>query len=247
MVGSAAVSDDGVKVFSVRSGKMQEKMPGLIVSASLASQVYDRILERISAGFYPPGAPLKEQELCEVFGVSRTPLREALFRLTEYGLVDSSGRYATVAELGESDVKDLFGVRKVLELEAIRLACGKFTPEDFARLDAVDPGDAADSPEFAFACQRFDLELHRTIGIRSGNKLLAKKLRKLHDRVQLVCRPTRERLKEHREIVEALRTGNRRAAIQAMRKHLGLALKSQLRKARSKNDVSRQKEKIAAS
>jgi DNA-binding GntR family transcriptional regulator len=222
---------------------MQEKSSGLIVSASLASQVYDRILERISAGYYPPGRPLKEQELCEEFGVSRTPLREALFRLTEYGLVDSSGRIARVAELSESDVADLFGVRKVLELEAVRLACGKVTTDDFRRLDAADPGDAIDSPEFAFACQRFDLELHRTIGLRSGNKLLANKLRKLHDRVQLVCRPTQERLEEHREIVRALRAGDKPAALRAMRKHLGTAFKSQLRKARSLKEANSRGEK----
>jgi DNA-binding GntR family transcriptional regulator len=202
-----------------------------IVSTPLSTQLYDRILSRISTGVYSPGKQLKELELCKEFNVSRTPLREALFRLVDYGVVENSGRIARVAVLSERDVKELFEVRRVLELEAIRLAFGKLTADDFDLLDQADPGEYRDSPDFVVACQDFDLRLHRTIGARSGNGLLARKLRKLHDRVQLVCRPTVERLHEHRDIVEALRSGDRRAAIHAMKVHLGLALKSQLKKA----------------
>lgn len=211
--------------------RVSEDQP--IVSTPLSTQLYDRILARISTGVYPPGKQLKELELCKEFNVSRTPLREALFRLVDYGVVENTGRIARVAVLSERDVKELFEVRRVLELEAIRLACGKLTADDFELLDKSDPGEYRDSPEFVVACQNFDLQLHRMIGARSGNGLLARKLRKLHDRVQLVCRPTVERLHEHREIVAALRAGDRRAAIRAMKVHLGLALKSQLKKASS--------------
>ncbi len=209
--------------------RVSEDQP--IVSTPLSTQLYDRILARISTGVYPPGKQLKELELCKEFNVSRTPLREALFRLVDYGVVENSGRIARVAVLSERDVKELFEVRRVLELEAIRLACGKLTADDFEHLDKSDPGEYRDSPDFVVACQNFDLQLHRMIGARSGNGLLARKLRKLHDRVQLVCRPTVERLHEHREIVAALRTGDRREAIRTMKVHLGLALKSQLKKA----------------
>lgn len=201
-------------------------------STSLATQVYDHLLRKIATGDYQPGHLLRESELSEELGVSRTPVREALLRLIEYGMVEGTGRSAQVRRMSTSDVVHLFQVRRALELEAVRLACGKLTSDDFARLAAADPGEPTDDPEFAHACQRFDFELHRTIAERSGNPLLALKIRKLHDRVQLVCRPTVERLIEHRVIIEALRAEDCRASRRAMARHLTLACRSQLKQLR---------------
>lgn len=202
-----------------------------IVTASVAEQLYDCILERIARGDYVPGQKLTEVKLSADFGVSRTPVREALKRLLDYGLVEAKGRSIQVRVLTEEDVVHLYQVRRLLELEAVRLAFGNVTPEDFSRLTACDPGDYEDTPEFISKCQRFDIVLHRTIAERSGNPLLAAKLRKLHDRVQLVCRPTSQRLEEHREIIAALRGSDRDAAVEAMSRHLSVALKSQVKNA----------------
>jgi len=203
-----------------------------IVTASVAEQLYDCILERISRGDYVPGQRLTELELSSDFGVSRTPVREALQRLLEYGLLEAEGRSIRVRVLSEEYVVHLYQVRRVLELEAVRLAFGRLTVDDFARLDSCDPGKFEDTPEFISECQRFDFELHRTIAERSGNPLLAYKLHKLHDRVQLVCRPTEPRLAEHREIIAAMKGDDCDAAVQAMSNHLGTALKSQMENAK---------------
>ncbi len=98
-----------------------------INTASRAAQVYERILERISTGHYPQGHSLIELELGTEFGVSRTPVREALFRLVEYGLAEVDGRSIRVTVMSTDDVRDLFQVRQVLEVEAVRLACGRLT------------------------------------------------------------------------------------------------------------------------
>lgn len=198
-----------------------------LVTSTIAEQAYNCILQRISTGVYLPGQHLREQELARELGISRTPVREALQHLAQYGVVEFFGRSMRVRLLSPKDVFDLYQVRRVLELEAVRLAFGRLSKDDFAKLDACDPGEFIDSPEFTQACQKFDLELHRTIAERSGNRLLARKIRKLHDQVQLVCRPTTQRLVEHRQIISALKGNDCHAAIQAMANHLDSALKSQ--------------------
>ncbi|MFN9716000.1 MAG: GntR family transcriptional regulator [Planctomycetota bacterium] len=207
---------------------MAERTTANLVTSTIAEQAYHCILERISTGVYRSGYVLKEQELSEELGISRTPIREALQHLVQYGLVEEFGRSLRVRILGPDDVFHLYQVRRLLELEAVRLAFGRLTEEDFERLDACDPGEISDTPEFVQACQQFDLELHRTISERSGNPLLAFKIRKLHDRVQLVCRPTTQRLVEHREIIAALKGDDCQAAVQAMANHIDSALRSQM-------------------
>jgi DNA-binding GntR family transcriptional regulator len=199
----------------------------------LATQVYELLLHRIASGELRPGHVLREQELSTELGVSRTPIREAILRLTEYGLVDSLGRSAQVRRMTEQDVRYLFQVRRALELEAIRLACGKLTADDFTRLDAADPGPNRATATFEEQCRRYDWELHRTIAEASGNPLLAQKIRKLHDRVQLVCKHSPERLEEHRQIVLALKAKDRRGARRAMLAHLTAAYRAQVKALRT--------------
>lgn len=210
---------------------MQRKSSTLI-TLSIAEQAYNCILERISTGIYAPGKLLKEVDLSHELGISRTPIREALQRLVQYGLVEASGRSMRVRIFFPDEVFHLYQVRRVLELEAVRLAFGKLTADDFAWLDSCDPGPFNDSPDYSLAAQKFDLELHRTIAERSGNPLLAHKVRKLHDRVQFVCRPTWQRVVEHREIIAALKGVYLEGAIQAMARHLDTALESQQKNAK---------------
>lgn len=225
---------------------MTEPTTANLVTLTIGEQAYNCILERISTGVYRSGHVLRELEMGRELGISRTPIREALQHLVQYGLVEVSGRSMRVRVLSPDDVFYLYQVRRVLELEAVRLAFGRLTKDDMERLDAFDPGDFSDSPEYVRACQQFDLELHRTIAERSGNPLLAHKIRKLHDRVQLVCSPTTERLAEHREIITALKGDDCQAAIAAMAKHLDLALESQLASAK-KNFPSDRKTDISSS
>jgi DNA-binding GntR family transcriptional regulator len=206
-------------------------------TATLAEQVYEYLLRRISTGAYPPRAPLRELDLVAQLGVSRTPIREALLRLTEYGLVEVTGRSARIRSLSPEDLVHIFQVRKALEGEAVRLACGRLTPDDFARLEALTPRPCdGTTPEFAAACFELDHELHRVIAVRSGNPILAQEIRKLHDLVQLVHQPVADRhgllsreLREHLQIVAMLQAGDRRSSRKALLDHLRLACQSQVR------------------
>jgi DNA-binding GntR family transcriptional regulator len=217
----------------------------MLVNTTIAEQAYQLILERISTGVYRSGHFLKELELAKELGISRTPIREALQKLLQYGLVEPSGRSLRVRLMSSEDVFHLYQVRRVLELEAIRLAFGRLTKEDFKHLDRCDPGVISESEDFVRACQKLDLELHRTIAERSGNPLLAQKLRKLHDRVQLVCRPTKERLLEHRAIVLALKGKDLQAAINSMATHLDTALEFQVGNAGTSTPSTQREESSA--
>jgi DNA-binding GntR family transcriptional regulator len=205
-------------------------------TATLSDQVYEHLLRQISTGAYPSGVPLRELDLVAQLGVSRSPIREALLRLTEHGLVEANGRSARVRSLSPQDLVHIYQVRKALEGEAVRLACGRLTPADFERLEELAPRDCGRAtPEFEAACFDLDHELHRLIAVRSGNPILAQEIYRLHDQVQLVHKPVADRhellvreLCEHLRIMEQLKVGDRRGSHQALLEHLRLSCKSQV-------------------
>jgi DNA-binding GntR family transcriptional regulator len=202
-----------------------------VVTATRADQVCDILAEQISSGELPPGADLRELDLAARYGVSRTPVREALLRLSGYGLVTLSGRSARVRQITRAEVRHVFQVRMALELTAVRLACGKLTADDFARLEAVTPADpdAAD----AAASGRLDSALHTLIAERSGNPVLAREVGKCRDLIRLAQqqlgrnpRWVANEVREHAAVVAALRAGDRAASVQALRAHLRAAYRN---------------------
>jgi DNA-binding GntR family transcriptional regulator len=205
-------------------------------TTTLAEQVYEYLLRRISTGAFRPGTQLRELDLVTQLGVSRTPIREALLRLAAHGLLEMTSRSAQVRRLSAEDVVHIYQVRRPLEEEAIKLACGRLTPADFARLDALMPQDHGEhGPEFEVACYDFDRELHRLIGVRSGNPILADEIAKLHDLVQLVHKPIADRhgrlaqeVREHQRIVTALKAGETSASRKALADHLRSACRAQV-------------------
>jgi DNA-binding GntR family transcriptional regulator len=205
---------------------MVESRRPLFQTTTLADQVYEYLIRQISKRAYPPGSPLRELDLVAQLGVSRTPIREALLRLAEYGLLESGGRSARVCCLTRDDILHIYQVRRALEGQAIKLACGRFTDADFDRLAALTPRRSSQH-DFEAACYELDRELHRLIAVRSGNPILAKEIGKLHDRIQLMHQPVaagrgrlNRELQEHRDIIAALRTRDPSACYKAMLRHL---------------------------
>jgi DNA-binding GntR family transcriptional regulator len=91
---------------------------------------YTLILEAIDAGVYKPGDRLVESELAERFGVSRTPVREALQRLETQSMLSRDGRSLIVASLDHNQLAELYAVRTELEGLAARLAARHATEEE---------------------------------------------------------------------------------------------------------------------
>jgi DNA-binding GntR family transcriptional regulator len=199
------------------------------IASKLSDQVYRKLLSQIFADQLPAGTILSEVELAERFGVSRTPVREALRRLSGHGLVGIHAHHrATVNVLGSEALREVYQIREALEGMATERACGFITPSDFARLDELvaaiqKPG----SPGKRESCARLDTELHRTIADRASNTLLAREIAKLKDLIQVVrARRSRKKgqvaaeFRQHVKIIEALRSCQPARARLAMIKHI---------------------------
>ena len=97
------------------------------------TDAYSLILEAIDVGVYKPGDRLVESELAERFGVSRTPIREALQRLETQSLLERDGRSLIVASLDHNQMAELYVVRRELEGLAARLAAKHATEEEIRK------------------------------------------------------------------------------------------------------------------
>jgi len=201
-------------------------LQGLSDRGSLVDQVRESIQSAITSGRLDPGDRLREIPLSKHFGVSTTPVREALRRLESDGLVQVHPRRgAVVTALQDGVVADLYDLRLVLEAEALRLAVARTDLElgpvygllgELERL--VDVGDAA------FA--EVDVQFHRAIDDLGGNRELAAEAERIHRRIQAArvraSVPGRLRIAQdqHAEIVEALRKREPDLVQDAVRRHI---------------------------
>ncbi|MDZ4134873.1 MAG: GntR family transcriptional regulator, partial [Paracoccaceae bacterium] len=107
----------------------------------MQKDAYTLILEAIDAGTYKPGDRLVESELADRFGVSRTPVREALQRLETQSMLSRDGRSLIVASLDHNQLAELYAVRTELEGLAARLAARHATDEELRVLRAMVEDD----------------------------------------------------------------------------------------------------------
>ena len=193
-----------------------------------ADGLRDQLEQDIVTGVLRPGERLDEQSLAARFGVSRTPIREALMQLATAGLVDLQPRRgAFVASLSLKDVIERFEVMAALEGACGALAARRITePERLALLEAHQactqraPGDA---DTYYYVNERF----HHVIYDACHNIYLAEQARQLHDRLKPFRRlqlRARSRvatsLTEHQAIVDAILTGDSARAEQLLRDHI---------------------------
>ncbi|MCZ9883061.1 GntR family transcriptional regulator [Arthrobacter sp. B2a2-09] len=146
----------------------------------LSEHVYDRISNEIVNGVVEPGAPLVQEQLAEEYGVSRTPVRDALNRLVHEGLatlVPGAGYFATT--LTRSAVEEVYEVRKALEIMAIRQCGAKYTNLQLARLELlIAEGAASADPEELFTATR---AFHLGLAAPAPNGFLLKTLESVWD------------------------------------------------------------------
>lgn len=111
---------------------------GGVGGASLHGEILARLRDYIVEGNLSDGARIPERQLCEMFGISRTPLREALKVLASEGLVDLlPNRGARVRALSEKDIHELFDLMGGLEALAGRLACEAITEDEFSEIERL--------------------------------------------------------------------------------------------------------------
>jgi DNA-binding GntR family transcriptional regulator len=138
------------------------------------------IKERIILLEYEPGAVLREKDLMEEFGVSRTPIREAFIRLEVDGLVRIMPNMGTfVADVSFQQLKDVFEIRSFLVRLSAQLAAARITEEELAEIRTrINKMKASDDPK---TLMQLDGEIHDIINAATKNAMLVKMLGMLHD------------------------------------------------------------------
>jgi len=115
-----------------------EAHTGKIRRVTTAAAIYERLHGKILSLDMPPGMPLQEKRIAEEFGVSRTPVREALLRLSEIGLVDIFPQSGTsVSKVQVAAIPEAVVIRKSLEGTTVETAAAMASPADIARIDAI--------------------------------------------------------------------------------------------------------------
>jgi DNA-binding GntR family transcriptional regulator len=204
----------------------------------LRQKIVEQILAEVFRGRLSAGRHLVTQELAERFQVSHTPVREALIALAGIGIIDlAPNRGAVVRRVTSKEVREVMQVRKALECEAVRLACGRIDLAELHRL-AADLVKLADAQRpyparFIEQCRSVDSRLHDLIANSCGNRFLANELNRLKilfrafrdvSYTQHTARNDFRRLadeaREHLAIVKALCAGDRTTARRAMLRHL---------------------------
>ncbi|MCW2944695.1 MAG: GntR family transcriptional regulator [Actinoallomurus sp.] len=194
------------------------------------SRAYDHVKQAILDRAYPGGALLSEGEIAAAVGVSRTPVREALLRLETEGLLRLyPKRGALVLPVSPQEVSDVMEARELVEtFTAGKAALGPELIDELTGLleDMREHSAAADAKEFA----RADRCFHRAIVAAAGNEILTQLYDSLRDRQLRMSRltandPTRaaDAISDHTEILQAVRSGDRRRIRSAIHRHLQTA------------------------
>ncbi|OWT61691.1 GntR family transcriptional regulator [Candidimonas nitroreducens] len=212
---------------SVASTGNDHSVPG---QASLSKSVYTRIKELILSNQLRPGAKLTHDSLAQILDVSRTPVREALERLTQEGFAQRLARRGYfVSEISEDEARQLYEVRRALELFALDLSFEHgFTEGDLAPLEEImnqykvflDENRTRDR-------MLIDRDFHLKLASLSGNEILLRMLEQAFERLLLKRRidgyfTDRGHVAhtDHVKIMDALRQHDRDAAYTALNNHL---------------------------
>ncbi len=190
-------------------------------------EVYEHIKLEILTGKLPSGERLGEIALAERLGVSRTPVREAVQRLVQDGLIEvEANKGAKVRALSVAQIEETYAVREALDGLAARLAATHRTKDDLTQMRAVLQRLETLPKSDYMAQVATDLEFHAAIASASGNTVLDGVLRGISETVTRVKQLTREtnQTKEtrtdHRAILNAIEKRDPDTAERAARAHV---------------------------
>ena len=202
----------------------------LLGRGALRHEVVERLLTEIFHGEVPAGTRLIVQKLAARFGISSTPVREALVELEAVGLVRFvHNRGAVVKPFGPTELGEVFQIRRILETEAARTACARIDGasledlrEETAVLAGLSRGDESSEREMAT-----DRRLHRMIADACGSGRLCDEIDRYDSLVQAMReivgnrRQAQQRaMEEHLAVIDALLAGDAHSAAAEMARHI---------------------------
>ncbi|MER7797054.1 GntR family transcriptional regulator [Microbacterium sp. NPDC096154] len=200
------------------------------MAVSLTDRLTDDLRTRILTGSLEPGSIVVEPRLAEKFGVSKTPVREALGRLTSEGLVIVLPKKGyRVRPMGLRDVEEVLTMRELLEPHACAEAASRITPEELDALRGILDTQRAHAGEEPLEAMRDARVFHHRIAVASGNARLAEAVAGPLDETsrahhvltgmqRYMAQP--QEVAAHARIIDALASGSPEEAAEAMRAHL---------------------------
>ena len=196
----------------------------------LKDVAYDRLKDMIVRGEFEPGRFLSERRLAAQLDMSKTPIRSAVERLANEGLLLVAPQQGiVVAEVSFGEIIDLFEIRTALESFVVTQLAGTLTPERVRRLNAnLDGQFTAAQRGDVVENMRLDTDFHFLLGEFHGNREITRVMWRMRDRLARIIvgvlrqRPQRmvESVQEHRVVVEAILAGDGGKAAEAMKAHL---------------------------
>lgn len=195
----------------------------------LTEQLYEELERQIVAGTLVPGTKLSEEHVAEVFGVSRSPAREAILELERIGFASRSGpRDRVVATPTAETIRDFFQVWWILDTGRTHLASLEATEEDNSRLRQVlDEMENAQDSGDELGYSALSEEFHDLLYGRARNQLLERIVRDYGKHLAWITQlymdhmdPTEDARHEHREIAEAFIAKDLTALTEVLRVHI---------------------------
>ena len=202
---------------------------------SLEDKVYQELEEEILTGKLKRGASITETALSERLGVSRTPVRSAMRRLTEEGLIETvANRGSVIIGITAEDMLDIYRVRVRLEGLASKLAAQNISPEGIEKLtEAVELAEFYISKKDTEKLKELDSMFHQTVYREANNRWLARTLSELHKKIRAYRKlsltiPGRleASVAEHRQILDAILRGDSAEADRLTSMHIEAASES---------------------
>ena len=187
----------------------------------MSEAAYERLRDAIVRGDLVPGEKIKDAELAEMLGLSRTPVREALTRLVESGLVESKpGVYTRVSTLNQHDIAATLAVLKALDSLAVETAVPRLTERDYRTMRQANRSFAAavDRQDVSKALAADDA-FHHVIIEAAGNPVIARVVEQLHPQLHRILYRKfsgllggKETIKHHEELILTCEQGDAQAA-----------------------------------
>ena len=216
--------------------KLKEtKLPDQKHDMSQGEVAYAKLFKAIAAGQFRPGDRLRETEISQRFSLSRTPIREALRKLEADGIVEHRPRLgAVIRTLSHAEVVELYEMRIVLERTAAEMAAKHAVAAEIDELKDINAAIAASrNPDQAAA---FNQSFHRCIYLATRNRFLRESARALNNALMLLGPTTLAddaRIKtvtnQHKDIIDAIGSGDIQAAGDAAQTHLETSLRQRLK------------------
>jgi len=196
---------------------------------SMAIQVYNFIKKLILSGELKGGERIPEEKVASQFGISRTPIREAMKRLEEYGLIKVKPRsYAVVVSLRREEVEQIALIRAQLEILSVSLLAENGKDADFEALEHLSEEhlELISKNDIAGAYEK-DSQFHLEISRLTNNQHLYEIFQKIDAKVQLArltihlpINKLIKYIKQHKVIVHAIKSRDKRKAKSLIRKHI---------------------------